>query len=404
MQILECVREIETLCRFDPDQLRDEDGQWASGGGSVGPHALQKSGKGSYTVKDPSSGKTANITHLGEEHWNVSSDVNGKTETRMAWNLKAAHSFAKEMLTKVPTREEKAPPFKGLDPEKLKAAFASNMFGHSSAEDITPGNLIRFDTAFAREVDCDPEKRILRGAVFCTRGLAADGFIVLPEGLDLNQWQKDSTITDRHIRQRRTDAGKPAVIAAARSLTPSVNELLGEVHFADTKLAREYAHLYGCNPERQAYMRGWSVEGTILERSEISWDAARALAGNYWDATLAESLRRDIRSVKVAARFEVDNVAAAAKGADRNALTRALRDGVELAGDFLVEMDFTAATEKIAELKREMENDHARIEKVEREILALRRDGYAAAARGDTAAALQQLDEMLRVVRVKSVK
>jgi hypothetical protein len=256
----------------------------------------------------------------------------------------------------------------------------------------------RFITALNRPVDCDVEKRTLRGAVFSTTGLASDGMIVLPMGIDLARFNGNPVITDRHMVAMGADGKQAArdafVIANAVSLEQSDTELRApEIRFVDTQIGRDYAHLYGVNAEKQAAMRAWSVELPVLETKRVSWEDARAISAQYWDEPLAERMRK-LPCILVAVRSELKSVAAVPVGADRGALTRAAGEGCATAGLILARLDLGEADREIETLRMDLAGHDARLEKLEEDILALRRDGAAAAARGDTAEVLETLRAM----------
>jgi len=250
-------------------------------------------------------------------------------------------------------------------------------------------------TAAQRPVECDVEQRILRSVIFASTGVASDGWIILPGGINLERFEKNPIITDRHFKAAPGQPSpEPVVIGSAIDLQHGQTELAGGVRFADTALGRDYAYLCGINPDRTPHMRGWSVEGPVLESQHVDWSAARKISAQYWDEALAERLQDRTAQVHVATRFELTNVAACALGADRSALTRACSAGVAVAGELLARMDLEAAGDTLSILRNEMAGQQARLDKLEEDILALRRDGAAAAARGDTADVLAELRAM----------
>jgi hypothetical protein len=263
-------------------------------------------------------------------------------------------------------------------------------------------------TAAVRPVECDLEKRILRGAVFATTGVAADGWIILPEAMELGRYQANPIVTARHLvgaAQEEEKGAAPLVMANAIALVASSLDLVAEVQFADTAAAREWGHLYGINPERHAYMRGWSIEAPILERASVDWKTARTLSGPHFDATLAERLKAARPNVMVATRSELRAVAMVPCGADRAALTRALEDGIHAAGEILARLDLDEADAQLAALRRQVEEyeqrwmeTDARLVRLEREIQALRGEGASAAARGDSEATLTAVREMRQLL------
>jgi hypothetical protein len=260
-------------------------------------------------------------------------------------------------------------------------------------------DLKRFiETNARRGVDVDVEKRIVRGAVFATSGLASDGWIILPEGMALERFRRAPLVLARHLTGGEQGT-RSLVVGNALSMTASATELTAEVQFADTADGRDYAWLYGCNQERQPFMRAWSVEGPILERGTASWAEARKLTGEYWDETAAELLRRTLTTVAVAVRFELTAVAAVAAGADRNALTRAFDAGNATAGAILSKMDLDAAREELAAFKARWEDADKRIARLEADLQALRGEGASAAARGDSEAICAELRSLTALLK-----
>lgn len=257
----------------------------------------------------------------------------------------------------------------------------------------------RFVTALSRPVECDVEKRRLLNAIFATTGLASDGAIILPTGIDVARFQENAVITDRHVNLPGAPATDQAaaVIGNADNLERTSLELVAEVQFADTERGREYAHLYGCNAEKRAYMRAWSIEGNFMEAQPISWDVARKLADKYWDQPLADRMQKAGARPRVCTRFLLKMVAAVPNGADRHALTRACREGNQVAGELVARMDFDLAGMELADLKKKLNESDERIVRLEQELQALRGEGASAAARGDSEAILQAVRELLKI-------
>jgi hypothetical protein len=252
-------------------------------------------------------------------------------------------------------------------------------------------------TALIRPVDADAATRTLRGVIFATTGLASDGMILIPSGMELTRFLANPVITDRHLLTYDGDGNAlpvdAEVIAAAEDITAGELEISATVRFADTQAGREFASLYGCNEERRAWMRAWSVEVPILEMRRVSWEEAKRLAGPYWDESLAARLSR-LPAVGVGLRSELKSVAVVPVGADRGALTRAAREGNLSAGLCLARLETAQASNELDALKMELVSQRARLDKLEDDLLALRSDGAAAAARGDTAGILNELRAM----------
>ncbi len=260
--------------------------------------------------------------------------------------------------------------------------------------------LRRFLTTNAtRAVEADEARRVVRNAVFATTGVASDGWIIVPSGIELDRFRKAPIVTARHLEGGGDYETRSLVIGNALTLAATDMELTAEVQFADTEAGREYAWLYGCNPDRQAYMRAWSVEGPVLERGTVSWSEARKLAGGYFDETTAELLRKRASAVNVALRFELTAVAAVPAGADRGALTRALGGGNKTAGAILARIDLDEAREGLAALKGKFEDAEKRIAHLEHDLQALRGEGASAAARGDSEAICAEVRALTAMLR-----
>jgi hypothetical protein len=269
-------------------------------------------------------------------------------------------------------------------------------------------NAMLLTTAATRPVDCDVEKRIVRQAVYATTGLASDGVIALPSGLSLERYLRDPIVTARHLsgagEADPEDTIRPVVVARTLALQAGELELVAELQFADTADGRDYAHLYGCNPEKTPYMRAYSIEANVLERSSATWTQARVLAGPYWDEQLAERLRRRLDVVTVASRCELKLVALVARGADRAALTRAAREGIRVAGEALARMDLATAEQELAELKTTVNEYSDRMNRLERELRALSGEVASAAAQRNTDALLAELREIRELAARNNTK
>lgn len=266
---------------------------------------------------------------------------------------------------------------------------------------------MRLITALNRPVDCDVEQRVLRGAIIATTALASDGMILLPAGLELRRWLRNAVILDNHQNAPGKDANAPLpnVIGNAENVDTGDLEIAATIRFADTARGREFASLYGCNADKKTYMRGWSIEAPVIERQTVDWPTARKLAAQYWDETLAERMKkRGLRAVQVGLRSELAAVAAVPYGADRDALTRAAKDGLAVAGELVARMDLDEAAEALRSAgsvgsDRSFLELNERITRLEQEIQALRGEGASAAARGDSEAVLAEVRELLKIVR-----
>jgi hypothetical protein len=254
-----------------------------------------------------------------------------------------------------------------------------------------------FITALNRPVDCDLDQRILRGAVLLTTGLASDGALVLPSGVDLKRYTKNAVITDRHTMDDSGHSQECIVIGNAMGLEQSDLEITALIKFPDTQAGRDFAHLYGVNAKKEAFMRAFSVELPMIDTRPITFEEARKISAMYWDASLAERMARKVSSVVLVTRSEIKSVAAVPVGADRGALTRAEKDGCITAGAVLARLDLDQADKTIEALRMEQAAQGSRLQKLEEDVLALRRDGPAAAARGDTAEVLARLHELTQI-------
>ena len=247
--------------------------------------------------------------------------------------------------------------------------------------------------------EVDLEKRILRNVVIATDRLATDGWIILPAGIDTADFVKrGGQVLAKH---GMGFSMRSEVIGRAIALAPSAQELMvTETQFADTELGREYAYLAGINKDGEggapvAYMRGWSISGPILQSETWGWEAARGYLGERWDENVATLIRKHKTQVDVATKVEMREYSAVAIGADRGALTRAyVERGIKLAGTIGAEMDFRQAIEEVAAMKSERTELTQRIERIEREIQALRGEGASAAAQRNSEAVLAEVRSM----------
>ena len=239
-------------------------------------------------------------------------------------------------------------------------------------------------------VDVDVEKRILRNAVVATRSLATDGLLLDPAGMDVAGYLRNPVVEARH---GKAETNESSVIGRSIEVIKHDTEIISTTQFADTQLARDYAYLYGVNPEGEVYMRAWSIDAPILSRRNIGVAEARRFAGDLFDEELAAAVLRK-KALSLVTRSELKSYSAVSIGADRAALTRAWRSGLDTAGEILTRMDLDQAESEIEVLKRYMEKQDERIVQLEQDILALRCDGTAAAKRGDTAEILNELSEL----------
>jgi polyhydroxyalkanoate synthesis regulator phasin len=251
--------------------------------------------------------------------------------------------------------------------------------------------------------DVDLDRRVLRNAAFGTTGLAADGIIILPSGMSLATYIRNPIVTARHMlipgEPIKQDA-EPIVIARTLKIHADDWELHGdEVQFADNDLGRQYAYLYGVNPDREAYMRMWSTEVFRIESTGATFEQARRISGKYWDENIAARVASATRGVRVWTKTDLAGVSVAALGADRGALTRAANAGVVLAGELVARIDLSEARTEVADLKRMISENSGRIDRIEKQIQALGRDGASAATRGDSEALLKEIRALRALVK-----
>lgn len=255
--------------------------------------------------------------------------------------------------------------------------------------------------------DMDIENRILNNVVVATEQLASDGMIILAAGIDLSDFLLNPTVTAKH---GWSNDGKSTSIAAALNIGVKNRELISAVQFADTMLGRDYAYLYGLNPKKEVYMRGWSIEGPIVTSED--WDFARAkqYLGKDWNETTAALIGRWATVIHVATKMLMKTFSAVEVGADRAALTRAYGDGVKTAGEIISRVDLDTAARQIKDLqdqlttlKTQSEKEFLRLELASliEQAQALGSDGAAAAARGDTAELLSELNALNEIMKQK---
>ena len=257
--------------------------------------------------------------------------------------------------------------------------------------------------------EIDLEKRILRNATIATRRLAEDGWIIMPEGIDASDYLKNPIVQARHGGAVKTT--RSPVIGRVLSLGRDSDSLFAqELQFADTELGREYAYLCGVNPDKEVYMRAWSVAGDVLERGALGFSAARSALGNLWDENIAELVRAQKTQINVAQRFLMNEFSSVPNGSDHGALTRASAAGIRAASEILTTMDLSAAQQELAAIKRDvtllrseamqgkLERDE-RLTKLERDIQALRGEGASAAAQRNSEAILAEVRGLRLVLK-----
>ena len=248
--------------------------------------------------------------------------------------------------------------------------------------------------------DTDVEKRIIRNARIATNNLASDGWIIMPRGVDTTYYSKElPQVFARHGAHSYGEQHSP-VIGRSLGIRKASDGIDSDTQFADTELGREYCYLYGCNEEKEVYMRALSISVDVIEGERWSIEKAKKWVGPSWDEKMEAYVRKWTADVFVAKKTFMREYSAVPFGADRGALQRAADDkGLRLAGDLVREMDLSRAHELIDELKRTVEMSQRKIEKVEREYQALRGEGASAATHGDSEAIVRTLDEMLQTVK-----
>ena len=250
--------------------------------------------------------------------------------------------------------------------------------------------------------DIDLEKRILRNVVAMTDRLASDGAIVLLPGLDTAEHYEGNPIVQaKHGRAAGTSA-KADVIGRAIEMVRTEHELIFTVQFADTELGRDYSYLYGVNPEREVYMRAWSGGFTVLAADLLAAETAMAQYPAQWDKSVFESLPQYARQqVEIVRRATLTEFSAVGRGADKAALTRALRDGCRAAGDVLAGQDIddlqamltrALGAAESASLVRE-------IDSIRRRVQALEGKGASAALQRDSDELRRAIEELTQIVR-----
>lgn len=255
-----------------------------------------------------------------------------------------------------------------------------------------PARLVR---AMSGKVEVDVTKRILKRALFVTRSIASDGGIVVPEGINVRHFETNPVVLLMHGR-----GAEFPVIGRSLALKTVREGIESETQFADTELGREIAYLYGVNNDGEVYARGWSFGWDTTEMETWTLAHAKEWLGPDWDEDLVPPSARRWDEVWVALRSQLNEYSAVALGADKKALSRAYGEkGVRLAGELIADMDLTEAGRRLAVLETEDAAMRKRIDKLERELQALRRDGTSAAARGDADALLKEIEALTQVAR-----
>jgi hypothetical protein len=195
------------------------------------------------------------------------------------------------------------------------------------------------------------------------------------------------------------------VIGRSLGLTKTPLGMDSITQFAETDTGRDYAYLYGCNEKHEVFMRAWSFGWRSLVTEIWGLDRARQYLGSLWDDETAIG----VNDVWVSVRSEMNEYSVVPVGADREALSRAFGGGVRSAGAIIAGMDLTAAQRQLNTLEdtfkefvKTQEDVRTQIAQLQKDIQALRGDGSAAAARGDSAEILNAVRELHQVVCAKS--
>lgn len=222
-----------------------------------------------------------------------------------------------------------------------------------------------------------------------TRLLARDGGILLPDGIDTRAFAQNPNVLVMHGFLE----GVFPIAGRCTALVQSARGIMATTQFAETRLGEEIGYLYGVNPKKEVYCRGWSFGWRSYETDWISIDEAKALLGSDFDPTTVDpSIERN--GVWVCKRGEMHEYSPVPVGADRAGLSRAYKDGVDTAAAFIADFDLKEARQQIRDMRDNATVTEGKVAKLEREWNALRRDEAAAAARGDTAAFVEALREL----------
>lgn len=263
-----------------------------------------------------------------------------------------------------------------------------------------PSELVR---AMAGDPEIDLAKRTVR-SVITTKLLARDGGIVLPEGINVRFYEQNPIVAIRHCMPGH-DTPRPLVVGRSLGLARNDVGMASITQFADSELGREWGYLYGLNEAREVYMRAYSFGWAAQETTWWTLSEARNHLGALWDEEAVTATVRQQGEVWVCKRSEMHEYSVVEVGADRAALSRALRvDGIRVAGEILMHMDLNEAMRMASEAKTFQGEMSAKLARLEQDIQALRRDGAAAAARGDSAEVLSEIRSLLAQVKAQNQK
>lgn len=255
-------------------------------------------------------------------------------------------------------------------------------------------NKIKIPERLVRVMDGTPEidvsKRSIKACV-ATQMLARDGGIVLLNGVDLRAFKLNPVVQALH---GMSDDIRSPVIGRAADVTVHGININATTLFADTELGREYAYLYGVNEKKEVFMRAWSFGWTTLDMDFVSLDEARTMLGAAWDEATVPQVCRRYGEVWVARKSEMLEYSAVPVGADRAALSRAFAQNIRTAGTLVADIDLKEAQAAIDELRKNNRDLAARCDRFDEDIKALRSEGSAAAARGDSAGLVEAIRAM----------
>jgi hypothetical protein len=242
--------------------------------------------------------------------------------------------------------------------------------------------------------EVDVKERTIRSVVM-TKTLARDGGIVIPDGIVTKYFEANPTVQALHGEGMSRNS---PVIGRSLGLSLIPSGMESVTQFADTELGREYAYLYGVNENGEVYMRAWSFGWRSIERAYWTIDEARTYLGDLWDQEILSVFDQRMNEVWVSVRSEMFEYSAVAVGSDRNALTRAFNDGVRTAGDILQRLDLGEANQILRTLQTRFTGFESRVNKIEKDLQALMRNGSAAALDGDSAGILDELKQIKKEI------
>lgn len=246
--------------------------------------------------------------------------------------------------------------------------------------------------------EIDETQRTITARV-ATRRLASDGGIVLPTGISTKFYDQNPVVLARH---GFTGGAQSPVIGRCLSVEVDSTGMIARTQFADSELGREYAYLYGLNEKREVYMRAWSFAWDHVQVDWLDVAAARAFLGAEWDEDMWQAVLRQREAydeevgdfVWVGKRTLMKEYSAVPIGADRSALTTALRSGIRAAGTVLGTIDFEETRAELVRIEEEnVKNDNAlrMVRAFRQELKALQGDDADAALRGDSSALLLEV-------------